>query len=64
MPDIRNISPTADNSKMPRYFAPRRVDDFTEGTLNFCMLTHWPRDMTDKISIHIDDNDIMVSNKL
>jgi hypothetical protein len=53
VPDIRLINPTADPDLTPRFFIPRKFqmtttpgsvqpsgEKFTNGTLNFCMVTH------------------------
>ena len=66
VPDILDINPDADTSKTPQYFVPRKVDctttpsvgnEFTDGTLNFCMLTYRPSEMTDEPLIHINEDD-------
>ena len=48
-PQLKEVNPHADPARTPPYFLPRKVDctttaspgnKFTDGTLNFCMLTH------------------------
>lgn len=64
VPDIREINPNADPDLTPRFFIPKKFQmtttpgsvqpdgtKFTNGTLNFCMLTHreyWPGTKTEK----------------